>query len=283
MTAFGRIERALASAIVIESGGPPKLAEAIRHAVFPGGMRVRPRLCLAVAGACGAADSPLATGVAAAIELLHCASLVHDDLPCFDDAATRRGVAAVHARFGQPLAVLAGDALIVLAFETMVRAGAGAPLLLLLSRAAGTPYGLVAGQAWESEPEAPLSTYQRAKTASLFALATTAGALAAGVPAEPWQALGERLGEAYQVADDIRDATLSPLDLGKPAGRDAALGRPSAAIAHGTGGALARVEALVRGAIDAIPQCDARDQLRGLILGELSRLLPEELVLRAAA
>ena len=283
MGAFGPIERALAAAVEIAPGGPPRLGEAIRHAVFPGGMRVRPRLCLAVAQAGGAAQSPLATGAAAAIELLHCASLVHDDLPCFDDAATRRGVASVHARFGQPLAVLAGDALIVLAFETMVRAGAGAPMLLLLAQAAGTPHGLVAGQAWESEPEIVLSTYQRAKTASLFALATMEGALAAGLPAEPWRALGGWLGEAYQVADDIRDATLSEAALGKPAGRDAALGRPSAAQAHGTGGALLQVESLVRSAIASIPACPHRDTLRALITGELTRLLPEELVLRAAA
>lgn len=283
MSAFGRIERALTAAIAVESGGPPTLAEAIRHAVFPGGMRVRPRLCLAVAEACGAGDSRLAAGAAASVELLHCASLVHDDLPCFDDAPTRRGLPSVHAKFGQPLAVLAGDALIVLAFETMVRAGAGTPLLLLLSRAAGARDGLVAGQAWESEAEVPLSTYQRAKTASLFALAAMAGALAAEVSPVPWQRLGERLGEAYQVADDLRDALLPASDLGKPAGRDAALGRPSAAAAHGTGGALARVESLVRDAMEAIPECPHREALRSLILGELSRLLPEELVLRAAA
>ncbi len=283
MDSRGRIERALAASLTFEAGGPPSLSDAIRHAVFSGGMRVRPRLCLAVAEACGGADRTLADGAAASIELLHCASLVHDDLPCFDDAAMRRGAASVHAAYGQPLAVLAGDALIVLAFETMVRAGADAAMLLLLARAAGTPHGLVAGQGWESEPAVVLATYQRAKTASLFALATMAGALASGVSAEPWRSLGERLGEAYQVADDIRDMALGAEELGKPSGRDAALGRPSAALLHGVGGATARVEALVRDAIEAIPTCRHREMLRTLILTELSRLLPEELVLGAAA
>ena len=96
---------------------PPLLAAAMRHAVFPRGARVRPRLCLAVAAACGDDHPEAADAAACAIEFLHCASLVHDDLPCFDDAATRRGKPSVHAAYGAPLAVLAGDALIVLAFQ----------------------------------------------------------------------------------------------------------------------------------------------------------------------
>lgn len=287
MDALGRIERCLATALRTDPGSPPTLQAAVHHAVFAGGGRVRPRLCLAVAAACGDADPALAEAAAAAVELLHCASLVHDDLPCFDDAATRRGLPSVHRRFGEPVAVLAGDALIVLSFETLTRAGLGHPqlgaLLLLLARAAGMPYGLAAGQAWECEPATVLATYQRAKTASLFAFATMAGALAASAAPEPWRLLGERLGEAYQIADDIRDATLGPAELGKPAGRDALLGRPSAAAVHGTGGALARVEALVAGAIAAIPPCPHRPALRELILAELRGLLPAELVMRAAA
>ena len=283
MDARGRIERALSSALRSEPGGPPTLAAAIRHAVFPGGMRVRPRLCLAVSEACGTPDRLRADASAAAIELLHCASLVHDDLPCFDDAPTRRGLESVPARFGAALAVLAGDALIALSFETMVRAGVGSASLLLLARAAGTPFGLAAGQAWECENRVVLETYQRAKTASLFTLATMTGALASGADAAPWQLLGERLGEAYQVADDIRDATLSDDELGKPAGQDAARGRPNAVATHGCDGAADRVEALVRDAIAAIPACRHRGALRSLILDELARLLPADIVLRAAA
>src|SRR5580700_5180358 len=107
-----RIERTLERAIALAqgAGAPPLLASALHYAVFPGGHRIRPQLCLAVAQACG--DGLAATAAAAAIELLHCASLVHDDLPCFDDADTRRGRPSVHLAFGERLAVLAGDALI---------------------------------------------------------------------------------------------------------------------------------------------------------------------------
>ena len=126
MKPITRIEQSLATAIASGEahGCPPKLAGAIRHAVFPGGARIRPQLCLAVSQACGDDDPELAEAAATAIELLHCASLVHDDLPCFDDAPTRRGRASVHFAYGESLAVLAGDALIVLAFETLAVASA---------------------------------------------------------------------------------------------------------------------------------------------------------------
>lgn len=288
MQSLPQIEGALQAALAtVNAGCPPGLSAALRHAVFPGGMRVRPRLCLAVALACGGGDDRVAEGVAAAIELLHCGSLVHDDLPCFDNAPIRRGLPSVHQQFGEPLAVLAGDGLIVLAVETVVRAAARSPhlgqLILLLTEAAGMPGGLIAGQAWESEPKVPLVAYQRAKTASLFTLATMSGALAANMPAEPWRLLGERLGEAYQIADDLRDITMTAEELGKPAGQDAALGRPSAAAQHGMVGAIDKVEGLVRGAIAAVPPCREPALLKTLILAELSRLLPKELVLLAAA
>src|SRR5215475_9188376 len=121
-----RIEKALNEAVGLadQPGCPPRLGAAMRAAVFPKGARVRPRLCHAVASACGD-DQPGATNAAgAAIELLHCASLVHDDLPCFDNADLRRGKPSVHKAFGERLAVLAGDGLIVLAFEALGRAGA---------------------------------------------------------------------------------------------------------------------------------------------------------------
>ena len=185
MKPITRIEQSLAVAIACgeAEGCPPKLAGAIRHAVFPGGARIRPQLCLAVAQACGDDDPALSDAAATAIELLHCASLVHDDLPCFDDATTRRGRASVHFAFGESLAVLAGDALIVRAFQTLGAAASRSPLRLpaLLSTIAsstGMPHGIVAGQAWECEPRVLLSDYQRAKTGSLFSAATIAGAQA---------------------------------------------------------------------------------------------------------
>jgi geranylgeranyl diphosphate synthase type II len=289
MDATSRIEQALAAAVTRAEalGSPPGLAKAIHHAVFPGGQRIRPRLCLAVAHACSGDDAALVDAAAVSIELLHCASLVHDDLPCFDNAATRRGQPSVHAAYGERLAVLAGDALIVLAFETLGRAAATAPerlpgLVLTVARAVGMPAGIVAGQAWECEARVPLADYQRAKTGALFAGATMAGAAAAGADPAPWRALGERLGEAYQVADDLRDVVGDPEDLGKPVGQDEALGRPSAAKELGIPGSIRRLEVLVAGAIEAIPPCPGVNELRGLILAEARRFLPKELARRAA-
>jgi geranylgeranyl diphosphate synthase type II len=284
-----RIEQALAAAVA--SGevpeAPPRLAAAMRHAVFPGGARIRPRLCMSVARACGRDDAALATGAAASIELLHCASLVHDDLPCFDDAPIRRGRPSVHRAFGERLAVLAGDGLIVLAFDTLARsAGTSplrlAPLLSILAQSVGAPSGIVAGQAWECESHVVLAQYQLAKTGALFAAATMMGAASAGMPANAWRTLGERLGEAYQVADDIRDFAGDPERLGKPVGRDAALGRPSATRELGLAGAVRRVEHLVGQALESVPACPGGAALREHIELEAQGLLPEELARRAA-
>jgi geranylgeranyl diphosphate synthase, type II len=289
MDAITRIEQALSASLARAEGpgGPPLLAGAMRHAVFPRGARVRPRLSLAVAAACGDDDPAASDGAAAAIELLHCASLVHDDLPCFDDADTRRGRPSVHYAFGQPLAVLAGDALIVLAFQTVAWGTTRSPnrlptLLLTLGCAVGMPGGIAAGQAWECEPSADLGEYQRAKTGALFAAATMSGAAAAGAEPRPWRALGERLGEAYQVADDIADVLSNGTELGKPAGRDHALGRPNAALAMGVAGAVQHLEALTAAAIESVPPCPGAAALKALTLSEARRLLPRDLLQRAA-
>ena len=283
MKAITHIEQSLAAALALGEapGCPPKLANAVRHAVFPGGARIRPQLCLAVARACGNDDPLLADAAAVAIELLHCASLVHDDLPCFDDAPTRRGRASVHWAFGESLAVLAGDALIVLAFQTLGLAGDKSPrrmadVLGVVAKGVGMPFGIVAGQAWESESRVSLTAYQRAKTGALFVAATMGGALAAGADSKPWCALGEWLGEAYQVADDIRDVMADPALLGKPVGQDVALGRPSAAIDLGLGGAIAYFEKLVQSAIDSVPECTSREAMRQLVRQESERLVPRE-------
>ncbi|WP_342149559.1 polyprenyl synthetase family protein [Methylorubrum sp. SB2] len=279
-----RIETALDVAVshLEAPGAPPQLAEAIRYAVFPGGHRIRPRLCLAVALACGDDDPAASDAAAAAIELLHCASLVHDDLPCFDDAPMRRQKPSVHAAFGVPLAVLTGDALIVAAFETLARGAARRPerlaaLVGLVARAAGSPVGIVAGQAWESESHVDLSAYQQAKTGALFAAATVAGAAAAGAAPLPWRLLGECLGEAYQVADDLRDVACRQEEIGKPAGRDATLGRPNAAALLGMGGALDRLKRLTREAMEVIPVCPGLDTIRAEIEAQSRLFLPASL------
>ena len=282
MKPMTRIEQALATAISSGEGPgcPPKLVGAIRHAVFPGGARIRPQLCLAVAQACGDDDPGLSEATASAIELLHCASLVHDDLPCFDDSPTRRGRASVHYAYGESLAVLAGDALIVLAFQTLsAHAGRSpqrlAPLIATIAQGVGMPTGSVAGQAWECEPRVSLADYQRAKTGALFAAATMAGAQSAGACAGPWRALGEWLGEAYQAADDIRDVAGDPRVIGKPVGRDVALLRPSAATELGLEGAIAHFDRLVANAIEVVPECPGAELLRGMVRTEAERLVPK--------
>jgi geranylgeranyl diphosphate synthase, type II len=281
MGASTRIEQALKAAIEAADGAacPPGLAAAIRYTFFPGGARVRPRLCLAVALACGDDRPGLSDAAAAAIELLHCASLVHDDLPCFDNAALRRGKPSVHCAFGEPLAVLTGDTLIVLAFETLARAAAGAPerlgpLVSIVGRGVGAPGGLCAGQAWESEPVAPLREYHRAKTGALFIAATAAGAAAAGADPAPWRDLGDRLGEAYQVADDLKDALAEAAAIGKPTGVDTVLARPNAVADLGVGGALARLKQLIGEALKAIPDCPGSAMLEAIVKAEAERLAP---------
>ena len=284
-----RIERSLERSLSYATAGgrPPKIAEALRFAVFPGGARVRPRLCLAVAGACGDEAPEAADAAAAALELLHCASLVHDDMPCFDNADLRRGKPTVHKHFGEPLALLTGDALIVLAFETLARDCATTPehigpLVSTLARAVGMPHGLVAGQAWESEAQIPFDDYHRAKTASLFMAATTTGAIAGGGSPLAWQALGEALGRAYQIADDLRDALAAVGEMGKPCGQDLLHDRPNAVRQFGVEGAVARLEGAVGEAVEAVPDCEGTEMLQDLLLSEAKRLKPKKLSRDAA-
>lgn len=284
MNTTERIEQGLQAALGAAEapGQPPRLAAAVRHGVFPGGARVRPRLVLAVAAACGDDDPALTGATATAVELLHCASLVHDDLPCFDDAPLRRGLPSVHRAFGERLAVLSGDALIVLAFQVLAQARCRTParlppVMATVAAGVGLPGGICAGQAWECEPQVCLADYQRAKTGALFAAAAAAGAQAAGAAPAPWRAFGEALGEAYQVADDIRDVAADPGLLGKPIGRDQALGRPSVARSHGLAGAVDRFQRLVAQATAAVPDCPGAEPLRQLVRLESERLVPKAL------
>lgn len=289
MDAVARLERALSASLdrAAAPGVPPLLGRALHHAVFPGGARVRPRLCLATAMACGADDPGLAMAAAVAVELLHCASLVHDDMPCFDDAQTRRGRASVHRAYGEPVALLAGDALIVAAFQSLAAARAAQPerlsqVLGIIAESVGAPFGIVAGQAWECERMVDVAAYHRAKTAALFAGATRAGAAASGARPEAWQAVGERLGEAYQVADDLGDALAAADEMGKPVGQDEKLGRPNAVRERGVMGAVRHLEALADAAIAAIPPCPRAGELGSLIALEARRLLPKSLPATAA-
>ncbi|MDU9006664.1 polyprenyl synthetase family protein [Sedimentitalea todarodis] len=277
-----RIETAIANALSLAQGGqaPSRLAAAIEYATLPGGARIRPTILFSVAAACGDDKPDLANAAAAALELMHCASLVHDDLPCFDDADIRRGKASVHRAFSEPLAVLTGDSLIILAFETLARTAEidetrAARMILSLTRRTGMPNGICAGQGWESEPHIDLGAYHRSKTAALFVAATELGAISAGHDPEPWYDLGALIGEAFQVADDLRDALMDTSVLGKPAGQDDLHGRPNAVAQLGVKGAFERLSDILAGAIASIPSCPGEAALAEIVRLKAQSIMPK--------
>lgn len=276
-----RIEAAIGAAVASGLGAdaPPRLSQALPYAVTPGGARIRPTILLSVALACGDDRPGLSDAAAAALELIHCGSLVHDDLPCFDDADLRRGKPTVHRAYSEPLAVLTGDSLIVLAFGTLARAAESAPdralgLIRVLACRTGMPHGICAGQGWESEAQVDLSAYHRAKTGALFIAATQMGAIAAGQDPDPWTELGARIGEAFQVADDLRDALYDADTLGKPAGQDAVHARPSAVAELGVQGAIRRLRDILGGAIASIPSCRGEAMLADMVRRYAERMTP---------
>jgi geranylgeranyl diphosphate synthase type II len=281
MSIAARLDATTAAVLARAMGGeaPGKLAQALHYAVTPGGARIRPTILLSVAMACGDDRPDLANAAAVALELIHCASLVHDDLPCFDDADLRRGKPTVHKAFSEPLAVLAGDSLIVQAFEVLAEAAGqdarrALDLIRVLSRRTGMPDGICAGQGWESEAKVNLSAYHRAKTGALFIAATQMGAIAAGQDAAPWEELGARIGEAFQVADDLRDALYDAETLGKPAGQDAIHHRPNAVSELGVQGAIRRLKDILGGAISSIPACPGEAMLADMVRRYAERMTP---------
>jgi geranylgeranyl diphosphate synthase type II len=255
---------------------PSRLHSAMRHATLNGGKRIRPRLLLAVAEASygGPLDedsAELSLRSAIAVELIHAASLVHDDLPCFDDADLRRGQPTVHRAYGEALAVLTGDALITLAFETLAdyegpNQRRALRIVRLLSEATGSARGIIGGQslelagptAWCSEEESAIEFvegYHEKKTAALFDYATRAAAIAVGLDAteqEQWGDVGTKLGLAFQLIDDLYDIHASEHETGKTTGRDRALQRPNGAILEGSEGAVRRLSKLIDEACEGV-------------------------------
>ncbi len=218
---------------------PAPLAEAMRYAVLGGGKRLRPAMVMlsaqAVSGGGVPATDPLPAAVA--IELVHTYSLVHDDLPAMDDDTLRRGRPTVHVRFGEAMAILAGDALLTQAFTVLVEhvedAAVAASLVAELARAAG-PAGMIAGQVADMDlcplpgGESALEYIHRRKTAAMFAGAARMGAICGLADVATVDALGafaEGLGLAFQIVDDILDATATREQLGKTPGKDAAAGK----------------------------------------------------------
>tara|TARA_S200000501_G_scaffold168954_1_gene159146 strand:+ start:514 stop:1380 length:867 start_codon:yes stop_codon:yes gene_type:complete len=279
-----RLERTLSVALSRsdDPGCPPTLRTALVYAVSPAGHRIRPKLSLAVAQACGFENPKISLAAAASIELLHCASLVHDDLPAFDNADIRRGKPSLHRAFGEQVALLAGDALIVMAFETLALESASDPgvlaqLVQIIAASVGAPRGIVAGQAWESEQRINLANYHQEKTGALFAAATMAGAASCNYNPEEWRHLGITVGESYQIADDIRDVCASSEEIGKPTGQDEANNRPNIAREMGVDQAVLLLKRMISEAIENIPGCPLREKLQKQIAAEGQRFLPESM------
>lgn len=257
---------------------PTALHRAIDYSVFPGGARIRPVILTSVALACGDDQPAVTDAAAAALEFIHCASLVHDDLPCFDNAETRRGKPTVHREFSETTAVLAGDSLIVGAFSVLtsqsdVDARRVCSLVSHLANYTGFPNGICAGQAWEDEATIDLKSYHLSKTGALFIAATQMGAIAAGHDPVPWQELGARIGQAFQIADDLMDVVGTDKDIGKPSGQDKKNNRPSAVSEYGVEGAKRLLNDILGGAISSIPSCPGEAELAKMVQLQSGRLM----------
>ena len=228
------IEAGLEKLLPPDSAPPASIHTAMRYSVFAGGKRIRPILCYESAKLF-AADPAGAIPVGCALEFIHTYSLIHDDLPALDNDDLRRGKPTNHKVFGEAIAILAGDALLTLAFQTLansaIEPARRVRVISEIASAAGTVNGMVGGQVADIEAEkkaadaAMLEYIHRSKTAALICGSIVAGAIAGGAGDEDVARLrrfGEQIGWAFQVVDDILDVSESSVSLGKTAGKDQA-------------------------------------------------------------
>jgi farnesyl diphosphate synthase len=253
-----------------EIARPARLLEAMRYAVLSGGKRVRPFLVLETAALFGVAR-PSALLVSAALECVHCYSLVHDDLPAMDNDDVRRGQPTTHKAFDEATAILAGDALLTFAFDLMARddvhpnAAVRLALVTELARASGIG-GMAGGQMLDLEAEGrfaakpklgekDIATLQAMKTGALLGFACRAGAILGEADEAARAALdryGSAIGQAFQIADDLLDVEGDATTVGKATGKDSAAGKATLVAALGRDGALARLETLIADAENAL-------------------------------
>ncbi len=261
---------------------PVRLFEAMRHGVFNGGKRLRPFLVLESAALFGHRGEA-ALRVGAAVECVHCYSLIHDDLPAMDDDDLRRGQPTVHRAFDEASAILAGDSLLTFAFDiladpaTELPAERRAALVLGLARAAGAG-GMAGGQALDLEAErsapdeAGIIRLQAMKTGALIRFSCQAGPMLAGAPAADVERLGEfgaAIGLAFQLADDLLDLTSDPATLGKATRKDASAGKATLPALHGVDWTRRQLEGLVAQAQDLLSPYGAK----GAVLAEAARFV----------
>ncbi len=263
---------------------PESIHRAMRHSIFAGGKRLRPILCIESGGLLGAPIGLLAR-VGAALEMIHTYSLIHDDLPALDNDDLRRGKPTCHVVFGEAIAILAGDALLTLAFRVLSELQGAPPERLVqiireLASAIGTPEGMIAGQVADLEPRRQpvtphvLEFIHRAKTGGLLRASVRSGALAANPNGEDLSRLttyGEKVGLAFQIADDLLDVLGTSAQLGKTAGKDKRQSKATYPSLYG----IEESRRIARQLVDEA--CAALDPFaaRGDPLREIARLLIE--------
>jgi len=279
------VEEALERSLPAETEWPETLHRAVRYSLLAGGKRIRPVLVLAAGEAAGGALGDLMP-FACAVEMVHTYSLVHDDLPAMDNDDLRRGKPTSHKVFGEAVAILAGDALLTRAFHVLAEVPPGADESTLrrrvratavLGEACGTT-GLIGGQVMDLESEgrgidaADLECLHRAKTGALLSACVRGGAILGGADDKTLPALARyasAIGLAFQVVDDVLDATEANERLGKTAGKDAAAGKATYVSVHGLDRARRMAAALKEEALQALAPLGER----GTVLAEIARLI----------
>ncbi len=271
------VEKVLEALLPLQGASAPRLVEAMRYAALGQGKRLRPFLVRESTRILGGDDAS-ALRVGAALEMVHCYSLVHDDLPAMDDDDLRRGRPTCHRAFDEATAILAGDGLLTHAFlvladpATHPDPAVRCELVARLSHDSGHE-GMAGGQMLDllaerhaTHDEAEVLAVQNLKTGALFRFACEAGAILAGAPEEDrkrMRAYARDIGLAFQIADDILDVEATPEELGKATGKDAAAGKATFIDLYGLEGARARARELVESAVSALaPYGDSAGNLR---------------------
>jgi geranylgeranyl pyrophosphate synthase len=274
------VDARLDELIPAETFEPKGIHRAIRWSVFAGGKRFRPSLLLATGQELGAGEDVL-LDTACALELIHTYSLVHDDLPSMDDDDLRRGRPTCHIRFGEATAILAGDALQSLAFQTIasdekLSSGVRVRLTSEIARASATPHGMVAGQAYDLAAEArevsgdELERIHRLKTGALIVASTRSGAIIAGAKDAELEALTRysvALGLLFQITDDLLDVTATAEDLGKTPGKDARSRKATYPALYGLDATRERAQAAYTEALSALDEIERPMPLLRAIAG----------------
>ena len=279
------VEQALAAALPEESAWPATIHRAARYSLAAGGKRIRPVLVLAAGEAVGGAREELLP-LACAVEMIHTYSLIHDDLPAMDDDDLRRGKPTSHKVFGEAIAILAGDALLTRAFELLAEVPAGwdetrlrrrQRATAILAQACGTT-GLIGGQVMDLESEgrsigaAELERLHRAKTGALLSACVRGGAILGGAGEADLERLtryASAIGLAFQVVDDVLDATETAERLGKTPGKDQAAHKSTYVSVHGLERARVMAAELREQALAAVAPLGAS----GALLAAIARLI----------